>query len=141
MESRKIRQYTYLFLGILILAFIGINLFAANPEKNISQSPVNQKFTYKIGDVVKDFSLKNIDGKMISLASNNKAEGYILMFTCNHCPYANAYENRIADLNKKYALLGYPVLAINPNSSADNEEDSYEENIKMAASVLNVAKS
>ena len=80
---------------------------------------------YQVGDKAADFKLKNIDGKMVSLADNKAAKGYIVVFTCNTCPYAKAYESRIVDLNKKYAPLGYPVVAINPNDPAVAPGDSY----------------
>lgn len=81
---------------------------------------------YKVGDVIKDFSLKNIDGNRVSLAHYQDAKGFIITFTCNTCPYAVAYEDRIIALNKKYAPLGYPVLAIMPNNTASSPGDSFE---------------
>lgn len=80
---------------------------------------------YKVGDKAADFKLKNTDGKMVSLADNKAAKGYIVVFTCNTCPYAKAYESRIVDLNAKYAPLGYPVVAINPNDAGKVPGDSY----------------
>ena len=80
---------------------------------------------YKVGDKATDFKLKNIDGKMVSLADNKAAKGYIVVFTCNTCPFAKAYESRIIDLNTKYAPLGYPVVAINPNDPAVAPGDSF----------------
>ncbi|WP_055443037.1 thioredoxin family protein [Lacinutrix himadriensis] len=71
---------------------------------------------YQVGDIATDFSLKNINGKMVSLADFNEAKGYIVVFTCNTCPYAVAYEDRVEALNKKYADKGYPVIAIMPNN-------------------------
>ncbi len=81
---------------------------------------------YKIGDVATDFSLKNVDGKNVSLKDIKNAKGYIVIFTCNHCPYAVAYEDRIIDLDKKYSKKGYPVVAINPNNPVKQPDDSYE---------------
>ncbi|RZN83414.1 MAG: thioredoxin family protein [Winogradskyella sp.] len=72
---------------------------------------------YDIGDVATDFSLENIDGKKVSLADYKTAKGFIVIFTCNTCPYAVAYEDRIVDLDKKYASKGYPVIAIMPNDT------------------------
>ena len=69
----------------------------------------------KIGDVATDFSLKNVDGSFVSMADYDDAEGFIVIFTCNTCPYAVMYEDRINDLHSKYADKGYPVIAINPN--------------------------
>ena len=80
---------------------------------------------YKVGDKAADFKLKNIDGKMVSLATNKAAKGYIVVFTCNTCPYAKAYESRIMALHQKYAPQGYPVVAINPNDPAVAPGDSY----------------
>ena len=80
---------------------------------------------YKVGDKAADFKLKNIDGKMVSLADNKAARGYIVVFTCNTCPYAKAYESRVIELNTKYAPLGYPVVAINPNDATTVPGDSY----------------
>ena len=80
----------------------------------------------KVGDKAIDFNLKNIDGSMISLSSNKEVKGYILVFTCNTCPYALMYEDRIIELNKKYAPLGYPVLAIQPNDVVKSPGDSFE---------------
>ena len=87
---------------------------------------------YKVGDTVKDFSLKNIDGKMVSLGNYKDAKGFIVVFTCNHCPFAKAYESRIIALDKKYTSLGYPVIAINPNDPVAVPEDSYGEMISRA---------
>ena len=71
---------------------------------------------YEIGDIATDFKLKNIDGNMVSLADYKDAKGYIVIFTCNTCPYAVLYEDRIIALDKKYANKGYPVVAIMPNN-------------------------
>jgi peroxiredoxin len=81
---------------------------------------------YKIGDEAKDFSLKNIDGKKVALKDYKDAKGFIVIFTCNHCPFAKAYESRVIELDKKFATKGYPVIAINPNDPQIVPEDSYE---------------
>lgn len=79
-----------------------------------------------VGEAASDFKLKNIDGKMVSLSDYIDAKGYIVIFTCNHCPYAKAYEDRIIALDKKYAKLGFPVIAINPNDAVQYPEDDFE---------------
>jgi peroxiredoxin len=83
---------------------------------------------YAIGETVEDFKLKNIDGKMVSMADYKDAKGFVLIFTCNHCPYSIAYEDRIIALDKAYKAKGYPVIAINPNDPSIEaaKEDSYE---------------
>ncbi len=87
---------------------------------------------YKVGDTARDFSLKNVDGKMISLTNYADAKGVIVVFTCNHCPYAKAYESRIIGLHKTFAAKGYPVVAVNPNDPAAYPEDSFENMAKRA---------
>lgn len=81
---------------------------------------------YNVGDIAADFSLKNVDGTMVSMANNPSAKGFIVVFTCNHCPYAKAYEDRLIALHKAYAPKGYPVIAINPNNPERQPEDSFE---------------
>jgi len=87
---------------------------------------------YEVGDAVADFSLKNVDGKMISLGSFKNAKGFIVVFDCNTCPYSKAYNDRIQALNKKYATLGFPLIAINSNDEVVSSGDSYEEMVKVA---------
>src|SRR5215471_6516316 len=81
---------------------------------------------YQVGDKASDFKLKNVDGKMVSLADYKDAKGYIVVFTCNHCPYAKAYESRVMALDKEFKSKGYPVIAINPNDPNIEPEDSYD---------------
>jgi peroxiredoxin len=81
---------------------------------------------YEVGDKAADFKLKNIDGKMVSLADYKEAKGFVVIFTCNSCPYSVAYEDRIIELDKKYKPKGYPVIAINPNDPAVQPKDSYD---------------
>jgi peroxiredoxin len=70
-----------------------------------------------IGDEATDFSLANVDGTVISLETYEHARGYIVIFTCNSCPYAQAYQGRISLLHQQYAAKGYPVIAINTSDS------------------------
>ncbi len=81
---------------------------------------------YHPGDVVQNFTLKNVDGKYVSLKDFRKAKGVIIVFTCNTCPIAKAYEQRVIDLNDRYSKLGYPVIAINPNNPDAQPGDSFE---------------
>lgn len=89
---------------------------------------------YQVGDTATDFRLKNVDGKIMSMADNKTAKGFIVVFTCNTCPYAQAYESRIIDLHKKFAPQGYPVVAINPNDPAAAPGDSFEKMQALATS-------
>ncbi|MDY8134183.1 thioredoxin family protein [Aquimarina sp. 2201CG5-10] len=110
-------------LKILVgVAFvIAISAFAINKVS----SPV-VKGGYAIGDVATDFKLKNIDDSMVSLKDYKEAKGFIVIFTCNHCPYSVAYEDRIIELDKKFKTKGYPVIAINPNNPKAYPTDSFD---------------
>ncbi len=99
----------------LLLLLVSISLYIPLPAQG-----------YKVGDVATDFRLKNVDNKMVSLADFKDAKGFIVIFTCNHCPYAKAYEDRIIALNKKFEPKGYPVIAIQPNDPEKIPEDSFE---------------
>ncbi|MBS1537684.1 MAG: thioredoxin family protein [Bacteroidetes bacterium] len=106
---------------LIIMAFglfLGVNATAQNG--------------YKVGDQAAEFSLKNIDGSMVSLADFNSSKGVIVIFTCNHCPFAKAYEDRIIQLHKEFAGKGVPVVAINPNDPKEVPEDSFDEMKKRA---------
>ena len=81
---------------------------------------------YEVGDKATDFKLRNIDGSWVSLSDYEDAKGFIVIFTCNHCPYAVKYEDRIISLDKKYKEKGYPVIAINPNDPEVQPEDSFD---------------
>src|SRR5580658_4195925 len=87
---------------------------------------------YKVGDKASDFKLKNIDDKMVSMADYKDAKGIIVVFTCNHCPFAKKYESRIMDLDKKYKSKGFPVVAISPNDPSIVADDSFDNMQKLA---------
>jgi peroxiredoxin len=100
-----------LLLNLFVLLIVSANAFSQG---------------YKVGDYATDFKLKNVDGRMVSMTDFPDAKGFIIVFTCNHCPFSIAYEDRINALNKKYNSLGYVVIAINPNDPAVNAADSYD---------------
>ncbi len=104
---------------LLMFVFGTIGLLAA-------QTSVVKNKGYEIGDAATDFKLKNVDGKMVSLSDYKKAKGFIVIFTCNTCPYAVKYQDRIIELDKKYKNSGYPVIAIQPNDPAAQPKDSFE---------------
>lgn len=106
---------TPVFISIVMVTF-----FSDYVSNNVAI-----KDGYKIGDVVSDFELKNVDGNMVSMSDYKDSKGFIIAFTCNTCPFAQAYEGRIMDLDKKYASKGYPVIAINPNNPEVQPGDSF----------------
>ena len=73
-----------------------------------------------------DFYLKNIDGNSVSLNDFPNAKGFIIIFTCNHCPFAKLYPKRLNKLNKKYHHKGFPLLAISSTDTLLYAEDTYD---------------
>ncbi len=112
--SETMKKTFILLTGILVVVAV-LFLNAKEPAPG-----------YGIGDYATDFKLPNIDGKEVSMADYEDAKGFIVIFTCNTCPYAQAYESRIIDLDKKYASKGFPVIAINPNDLSQQPDDSME---------------
>lgn len=106
----------------------GIFLFAGDLVSNAQEVD-----GYQIGDLATDFNLRSTDGTVVSLSDFEDARGFLVIFTCNSCPYAEAYEDRIIALDKEYKGKGVPVIAINPNNPLIQPKDSYEEMKKRAA--------
>ncbi len=116
------------FHKLTILTFLAIGISAFTVISNFTSTDNG----YKIGDVATDFKLKNIDDKWVSLADYKDAKGFIVVFTCNHCPFSVAYEDRLIALDKKYKSKGYPVIALNPNNPEKYPSDNFE-NMKIRA--------
>lgn len=115
------KKYTILLKTLLIVlaALLPISIFSNKSGE--------------IGSKAANFDLENIDGKMVSLSDYKSEQGLILIFTCNTCPYSVAYEDRINELHDKYSKLGYPVVAINPNSLEARPDDRLEKMKERAA--------
>lgn len=114
-------KQNYMKRVVILLVLVAFT-WAGAPVKN----------GYDIGDTAADFKLKNVDGKMVSLADFKDAQGYIVIFDCNTCPYSKAYNDRIIALNDKFAAKGFPVIAINPNDPSKSGGDSFDEMAKLA---------
>lgn len=83
----------------------------------VAGSPANEHKTLEIGSPAPDFKLPGVDGKSYSLSSFKQAKILVIIFTCNHCPTSQAYEDRIKQLVTDYKNKGVQVVAISPNSS------------------------
>lgn len=88
--------------------------------------------TLQIGSSIPDFDLLSTNGKKYSLDSFKDKKALIIIFSCNHCPYVQAYENRIMKIQKDYAEKGVTVIAINSNDSVQYPDDSFDEMKKRA---------
>lgn len=86
--------------------------------------------TLKIGDPIPEFNLKAVDGKFYALQDFKEASGLIVIFSCNHCPYVQAYEERIKSIQSDYKTKGIQVIAISSNDVDSYPEDSFE-NMKL----------
>ena len=92
-----------LFIAIIALLFFNFPLFA------------DEHPTLSIGAKAPDFKLPAVDGKIYTLASFSRAKVLVVIFTCNHCPTAQAYEDRIIQMTRDYSSKGVSVVAIMPN--------------------------
>jgi peroxiredoxin len=79
-----------------------------------------------IGEQAPSFELPDTEGQPQSLSDGNGAPATVVVFTCNHCPYALAWQDRIADAARDYAERGVRFLAINSNDAERYPRDSYE---------------
>jgi len=82
--------------------------------------------TLKIGSQAPDFNLVGVDGKNYSLKSFSDKQALIIIFSCNHCPYVQAYEGRIKQIQDDYRERGVAIVAINPNEDKGYPEDSFD---------------
>jgi peroxiredoxin len=125
------------FAALLLIAFSSCKNESTDKSEEFAINEIVQpEFTeinsesemkgYTIGDEATDFKLKDVNGKIVSLSDYKDAKGFIVIFTCNTCPFAVASEQRIVDLDKEFKPKGYPVIAINPNNPKVQPDDTYE---------------
>ncbi|MCH9661060.1 MAG: thioredoxin family protein, partial [Bacteroidetes bacterium] len=119
MTRSILKKWFVLEFAVVLVAAIGLLAFSG-------ETTASEIEGYGIGDVATDFSLKNIDGKMVSLADYSEAKGFVIIFTCNTCPYAVASEDRINALDAEFKSQGYPIIAINPNDPSVQPDDTFE---------------
>ncbi|MPR33326.1 thioredoxin family protein [Salmonirosea aquatica] len=113
----------YAALIVSLLVGWGATATASSLHLRSASSPAD----YRIGDAVANFRLKNVNGSMVSLSDFSGQKGVIVIFTCNHCPFSKAYEDRVGALNERFATQGYPVVAINPSDPKTYEDDTFEQ--------------
>lgn len=92
------------FAALLFAAWLAVTASAADTVK-----------TLEIGAAAPDFSLPATDGKTYSLKDFANAKFLVIIFTCNHCPTAQAYEGRIIKLDADYKDKGVTLVAVSPN--------------------------
>ncbi len=86
-----------------------------------------------IGSTAPGFNnLQGVDGKKYSSKDFADEKGLVLVFSCNHCPMVQAYEDRMIAFQSDYGAKGFRLIAINSNESDNYPEDNYEEMVKRA---------
>jgi peroxiredoxin len=86
--------------------------------------------TLQLGAKAPDFDLPGVDGKRHSLASFAARPVLVVIFSCNHCPYVKAYEDRMVSIQRDYASKGVQLVAINSNDDKVYPEDGFPEMVK-----------
>lgn len=86
----------------------------------------------KIGAKLPEFTLTATNGRECNPYEFEESKIIVVMFTCNHCPYVQAYENRLINLQKDFASKGVTFIAINANDEKNYPEDSFENMVKRA---------
>lgn len=98
------------------------------------QRPVND-MKLSIGEPAPYFSLSGTDGKIHNIADYRDGKGLLVIFTCNHCPYAQAYEQRICELARDFQPLGIAFITVCSNDGSDFPEDSFERMVEKSRSM------
>lgn len=80
----------------------------------------------KVPAAVAKTKMKNVDGKMLSITDVTGKAGTLVVFTCNHCPFAKAWEQRIVELGNTYSGKGVGVILVNANDPTRHAEDGFE---------------
>jgi|SRR5919206_1099037 peroxiredoxin len=86
-----------------------------------------------LGTQAPQFDLPGVDGQNHSLDSYGDAEALVLIQSCNHCPYVQAWEERMSAIAREYADRGVRVVAVNSNDAERYPQDSFEEMRKRAS--------
>ena len=86
----------------------------------------------KLGDEVPDFSLPSVDGKVYTLNDFRNKKILVVVFMCNHCPYVQAYIERIKSIQSDYGIKNVHVVGINSNDEVNYPDDSFEKMIEFS---------
>jgi peroxiredoxin len=86
----------------------------------------NPQLALSIGAQAPDFSLPGIDGKTHALSSFKDKKALVICFSCNHCPYVQATEDRMMQFQRDFGPKGAQLVCINPNDEKIYPEDSFD---------------
>lgn len=90
-----------------------------------------QNAKLKIGDKAPDFSLPGVDGKAYSLGNFKGKKILVIVFMCNHCPYVQAYIERLKAVQNDFGIKGVQVVGINSNDEINYPDDSFDKMVEM----------
>ena len=116
--------YRRIIVVVIALNFWVLGLSQANSVADSS--------TIKQDAIVQPFLLKCVSGEFVGMSTYPEAKGMIVVFTCNHCPFAKLYPERMNELHRKYAAKGIPLLAISSTDTVLFDEDGFVEMQKVA---------
>jgi peroxiredoxin len=125
----------FLSLAIVAGGFLAAPAVADDPKKKDEGTPPaarekkdEKKRGLAIGDAAPstDVKMENVDGRKISIDDAKGKKGTLVIFTCNHCPAAKAWEDRIAAITAEYAKKDVGVLLVNSNNDVEYPEDNLE---------------
>jgi len=85
-----------------------------------------------LGSSIIDFAIRGVDGKTYEPRSFADKKALVVVFSCNHCPYVQAYETRMVELQQDYQHSGVTLVAINSNDETGYPEDSFSNMVKRA---------
>ena len=88
---------------------------------------VDANHRLRLGDSSPEFSLPGVDGRAYTLAQFSDKPVLIIVFSCNHCPYVQAYEGRVIAIQRDYGRQGVQVVSINSNDAVNYPEDGFDE--------------
>lgn len=89
----------------------------------------------QLGDVCPDFSLPGTDGKDYSLFDFKSTKALVVIFTCNHCPYVKAYDQRIIELQEEFKDKAVAFVGVNSNDDKNYPEDSFDNMVKKVTQI------
>ena len=91
-----------------------------------------QSLKLKIGDKAPEFRLNGVDGKTHSLDDFRSKKVLVIVFMCNHCPYVQAYIERIKAVQSDFGVRGVQVIGINANDEINYPDDSFDKMVEMS---------
>ena len=104
-------------------------------EGKIAQEAGMTSGRLSIGAKGPDFDLPGVDGKFYSLETFRERKALVVVFSCNHCPYVQAYENRLIAIQRDFERKGVALVAINSNEAKNYPEDNFQKMVARAKEI------